>query len=108
MPRIATRFHGPAHLTTTATTKLTVAANEKAIVRHVHVENPSAGAVAFTMSIGADTTSTRIFDAYSIGANQILDHMCLYVLEETEVIQAFAGSANILTLTIDGERSVLG
>jgi hypothetical protein len=108
MPRIATRFHGPAHMGTTATTKLTVAANEKAILRHIHVENPSAGAIAFSMSIGADTTSTRIFDAYSIGANQVLDHMCLYVLEEAEIVQAFAASANILTLTINGERSVLG
>jgi hypothetical protein len=108
MPRIATRFHGPAFLTTTATTKLTVSASEKAIIRHIHVENPSAGAVPFTMSIGADTTATRIFDAYSIGANQILDHMCLYVLDAAEIIQAFAGTANILTLTINGERSVLG
>lgn len=108
MPRIATRFHGPAHLGTTATTKLTVSASEKNILRHIHVTNPSGGAVAFTMSIGADTTSTRIFDGYSIGAGQILDHMCLYVLDAAEIVQAFAATANILVLTINGERSVLG
>jgi hypothetical protein len=108
MPRIATRFHGPDHLTTTATTKLTVAANEKAIIRHIHVSNPSGGAVTLTMSIGADTTATRIFDAYSIAAGSVFDHYPMYVLEETEIMQAFAGTANVLTLTIDGERSVLG
>ncbi len=108
MPRIATRFHGPAHLGTTATTKLTVSASEKAILRHIHVSNPSGGAVSFTASIGADTTSTRIFDAYSIGAGQVLDHMCLYTLDAAEIFQAFAGSANVLVLTINGDRAVLG
>ena len=108
MPRVANRFHGPAHLGTTAATKCTIAANEKGIIKHIHVENPSGGAVGLTMSIGADTTATRIFDAYQIAAGAIFDHFCYYVLEETEIIQAFASSANILTLTIDGDRSVLG
>lgn len=108
MPRIATRLAGPAQVSNAAATKFTVAANEKNIVRHIHVQNPSGSAVTFTASIGADAAGTRIFDAYSIGANQVLDHYCYYVLEEGEIFQAFAGTNNILTLTIDGERSVLG
>ena len=108
MPRIATRFHGPAQVSGAATTKFTVAANEKNIVRHIHVQNPSGAAVTFTASIGADAAGTRIFDAFSIAANAVFDHFCYYILEETEIFQALSGTPNILTLTIDGDRSVLG
>lgn len=108
MPRIATRLHGPAQVSNAAATKYTVPANQKTIVRHIHIQNPSGSAVTFTMSIGADAAAVRLFDAFSIGANQVFDHFCYYVLEETEIIQAFAGTNNILVLTIDGDVSVLG
>ena len=108
MPRIANRFHGPAQVSGAAATKFTVAASEKAIIRHIHIYNPSASAVNFTASIGADAAGTRIFDAFTIGNNQGYDHFCFYVLDAAEVFQAFASVANILVLTIDGERSVLG
>mgnify|MGYP001584387667 FL=1 len=80
----------------------------KTVVRHVHVQNPSGSAVTFTMSIGADAAGVRIFDAYSIAANTVLDHFCYYVVEAAEIIQALAGTTNILTLTIDGDELVLG
>lgn len=108
MPRIATRLAGPAQVSNAAATKFTVAANEKNIVRHIHIQNPSGAAVTFTASIGADAAGTRIFDAYSIAANSIFDHFCYYVLEETEIFQAFAGTNNILVLEINGDRCVLG
>src|SRR4030095_2286618 len=108
MPRIATRLAGPAQVSNDGATKFTVAANEKNIVRHIHIQNPSASPVTFTASIGADAAGTRIFDAFSIPAASVYDHYCYYTLEETEIFQAFAGTNNILTLTINGERSVLG
>lgn len=108
MPRIAKRLAGPAQVSNAAATKYTVPALTKTIVRHVHVQNPSASAVTFTMSIGADAAATRLFDAYSIAAGTVLDHFCYYVLEAAEIIQALAGTNNILTLTIDGDESVLG
>ena len=108
MPRIAKRLHGPALLTNAAATKYTVPALTKTIVRHIHVQNPSGSAVTFTMSIGTDAAAVRIFDAYSIGAGVVLDHFCYYVLEAAEIIQALAGTTNIMTLTIDGDESVLG
>lgn len=107
MARIAKRLAGPAQVSNAAATKYTTPAVTKTIVRHVHVQNPSASAVTFTMSIGADAAGTRIFDAFSIAANQVLDHFCMYVLEAAEVIQALAGTNNILVLTIDGEESIL-
>lgn len=108
MPRIAKRLHGPALLTNAAATKYTVPALTKTIVRHIHVQNPSGSAVTFTMSIGTDAAAVRIFDAYSIGSGVVLDHFCYYVVDAAEIIQAFAGTTNVMTLTIDGDESVLG
>lgn len=108
MARIPTRLAGPAALSNAASTKFTVAASELVIVRHVHVENTSAGAVNFTASIGTDAAGTRIFDAYPVAASTVLDHFCYYVLAATEIFQAFGSVTNQLTLTIDGDRVVLG
>ena len=108
MARIATRLHGPAQVSNAAATKYTVPALTKTIVRHVHIQNPSASAVTFTMSIGADAAGTRIFDAYPIAASTVLDHFCYYVLSAAEIIQAFGSVNNQLVLTIDGDEIVLG
>jgi hypothetical protein len=108
MARIPKRLAGPAQVSNAAATKYTVPANTKTVVRHIRIFNPSGSAVTFTLSIGADAAGVRIFDAYSIAANSPHDHFCYYVLEETEVIQAFAGTNNVLVLTIDGDEIVLG
>jgi hypothetical protein len=108
MPRIATRLAGPALVSNAAATKYTVPASRIAVIQHIHVYNPSAANVPFTMSIGADAAGTRIFDAYTIGPFQPFDHYCKYTLVAAEILQAFAGTSNILTLTINGDESVLG
>lgn len=105
--RIAKRMAGPAQVSNAAATKYTVAANRRGIIRHIHVQNPSGSAVTFTASIGADAAGTRIFDGFSLAAGAVLDHFCYYVLEAAEIFQAFAGTNNILTLTIDGDEDVL-
>lgn len=107
MARIAKRLAGPAQVSNAAATKYTVPSVTKTIVRHIHIQNPSSSTVTFTLSIGTDAAGTRIFDAFSIGANQIIDHFCYYVLEAAEIIQAFAGTNNVLVLTIDGDESIL-
>lgn len=108
MARIPTRLAGPALVTNAAATKFTVAASELNVVRHIHVQNPTGSAVTFTASIGADAAGTRIFDVFSIAPGTVLDHFCYYVLAAAEVFQAFAGTTNVVTLTIDGDRIVLG
>lgn len=114
MARIPKRLAGPALVTNTAATKYTVPALTKTVVRHIHVQNPSGSAVTFTMSIGTDAAGTRIYDSYSIPAaaagvtGSVVDFYPYYVLEAAEIIQAFAGTTNILTLTIDGDEIVLG
>lgn len=108
MARIPTRMHGPAQVATGPATKYTVPALTKSIIRHIHIQNPSGSAVTFTLSIGADAVGVRLFDAYSIAANSILDHFCYYVLAAAEIVQGGAGTNNILVLTIDGDEIVLG
>lgn len=106
--RKGVRFAGPALVTNSAATKYTVSAGESIIVRHIHVSNTVAGAVTFTLSIGSDAAGTRVFDAYNIPAGSVLDHWCYYPLAAAEIIQALAGTTNILTLTISGDLITLG
>lgn len=98
----ALRAHGPAAITNAAATKYTVPAGLRFILRHIHYENTAAGAVNFTASIGADAAGTRIFDAYPVAANGLIDHYCYYPLAATEFIQAFASVAQG-TLTLSGD-----
>lgn len=99
------RMAGPAVLTGAAATKYTCPANRTARIRHIHVSNPTAGALTLTMSIGVDAAGTRIFDSLSIPANSIFDHFGVYVLQAAEILQAFGGAA--LVITIDGDEEVL-
>lgn len=108
MARIAKRLAGPAQVSNAAATKYTVPSVTKTVIRSIHVQNPSAAAVTFTLSIGADAASTRLFDALSIPAASVFPHFCYIVVDAAEIIQAFAGTNNILTLTIFGDEIVLG
>lgn len=107
MPGTPKRVHGPAQVSNTAATKYTVGTGLRAVIRHIHVQNPSGSAATFTMSIGTDAAGTRIFDAYSIAANTYVDFWGPYTLAAAEIIQALSGTNNILTLTIDAEESVV-
>lgn len=102
------RLSGPALLTNAAATKYTVPASTVTVLQHIHAENPTASAVTLTISIGADAAGTRIYDAFSIPAGGVLDQFCKYVLSAAEVIQAFAGTNNVMTLTLDGQELTPG
>jgi hypothetical protein len=114
MARIPKRLVGPAQVATGPTTVYTVPAVTKTVIRHIHVNNPSAGAVTITLSIGADAAGTRILDAYSIPAKaagvtgSVVDFFCYYVMEVGEILTASSGTNNTLTLTVDGDEIVLG
>ncbi|HET7713853.1 MAG TPA: hypothetical protein VFK94_06460 [Patescibacteria group bacterium] len=101
------RLHGPAQVSNAAATKYTVPAGTKTLVRHVHISNPSANAVTFTMSIGADAAAVRLFDAYSIPAGTVFDWFPFMIIDATEIIQALAGTNNILVLEIFGTEYTL-
>jgi len=104
----AKRLSGPTQLTGSAVTQFTGATGITSTLRHVHVENPSVSAVTFTLSIGADGATTRVFDAYSIAAGAVLDWYPYIAIAAGEVVQAFAGTASQLVLTIGGDINATG
>ena len=114
MPRTATRIVGPALVATGPTTIYTVPAVTKTILRHLHISNPSASAVTLTLSIGADAAGTRLVGAYSIPgaaagvANSQQDWYWYIPMEAAEILQASAGTNNILTITIGADVCTLG
>lgn len=114
MARTPKRLFGPAQLTNAAATKYTVPSATKTIVRHIHVQNPDAAAHSYTISIGSDAAGTRIYDSFQIPAagtgvtDSTRDHFPYYVLETTEIIQAFADVSAKLVMTIDGDELTLG
>lgn len=97
------RFYGPAALTNAAATKYTVPANVKAILRHIHVANPSANPVDFTLSIGADAAATRLWDGYPIPADSYEDFFLYTPMDAAEIIQALGSVNAILVITISGD-----
>lgn len=114
MPRTPKRLVGPAQVATGPTTVYTVPANTKTLIRHIHVQNPSASAVTLTLSIGADAAGTRLIAAYSIPAagagikDSMQDYYWYQPMEETEILQLSAGTNNILVITINGDECTLG
>ena len=62
------RLQGPALVATGPATVYTVPALTKTILRHIHIQNPSAAIVTLSLSIGADAAATRIIDALPIPA----------------------------------------
>ncbi len=113
MSTIAKRFFGPALVTNALATMMTVPSNERYIVRHIHVQNPSASAVTLTISVNADSAATRYLDAFSIpaaaaGVTESVKDFFVYIpLEAAEYMRVIAGTTNILTITVSGERIVL-
>lgn len=96
------RLSGPGLVTNVAATYYTVPASTVTMVQHIHVSNPTALAVGFTLSLGADAAATRIYDNYQIAAGSVLDVFAKYVLTAGQTVQALASTTNVLTMTLDG------
>jgi len=114
MARIPKRLYGPAQVATGPTTVYTVPALTKTILRHIHVNNPSASPVTLTISIGADAAGTRFYDTYSIpakaaGVTDSVREIFVYVpMEAAEILTLSAGTNNILVIIVNGDEIVLG
>lgn len=98
------RLAGPALVSNAAATKYTTPLATTTIIQFLQISNPSTAAVSFTMSIGADATGTRIYDNYSIPSGANIALFIKHVLAAGEIVQAFAGTNNVLTLTLDGQE----
>jgi hypothetical protein len=82
------------------------------VIRQIHLSNPSASPVTFTLSIGADAAGTRLWSTYSIPAaaagvtDSVRDIFCYIPMTTGEIITVSAGTNNILDLTITGDENV--
>lgn len=111
MPRTPTRLAGPAAFAAATAVIYTVPASSLAIVRHIHVANPTGGAITFTVQVdvdaGGDAAAERIFDAYSVAAGAVFDHFCYYVIPAAGTIRAHASSTSAI-YSITGDVATLG
>lgn len=114
MPRTPKRLAGPAQVATGPATIYTVPAGTLSILRMIHVQNPSASPVTLTLSVGADAAGTRYLDTYSIpakaaGVTDSVRDIWLYLpMAAAEVLQAAAGTNNILVIIVTGDEYTLG
>jgi hypothetical protein len=104
MARTPTRLAGPEQLAGSAATIYTNPGSVTTVVRHIHFSNPSGGAVDVTLSIGSDAAAVRLFDGFSIPSDSVYEHFCYHVVEDSEVVQAFAGSAATIVITMSGDE----
>lgn len=103
------RIFGPALVATGPTTVFTAAANERVRNVYVWVSNPTASAVSYTLSIGADAAGTRL-----IGTNTIpnipansTQQFGPFVVHPSEIITASAGTNNVLNHSAVGDRNLV-
>lgn len=101
------RLVGPTQLGNAAATVYTVPAGRVAVIRNIHIVNPSAGDLTFTASIGADAAGTRIFYQESVLSGDSFDSFAPFVLSAGEILQAYASTAATLVITVDGEEELV-
>lgn len=108
MPKINKRMYGPAQLPNTTGTRYTVPASTRTIIRHIHLSNPTGGAVTVTASIGADGAGTRFLDGYSVAAGAAVDLWGPYTMEAAEILAMHASAATSVVAVVDGEEQTIG
>ena len=104
MARTPTRLAGPAQLAGAAATIYTNPGSVTTVVRHIHFSNPSGSPVDVTLSIGSDAAGVRLFDGFAIAADSVYEHFCYHVVEDSEIVQAFAGTASTVVITMSGDE----
>lgn len=103
----ASRLAGPVQVAGAATTILSIPDGIAAVVRFMHVQNPSGATVYLTMSVGADAAGSRFLDAYGIPAHSVKTVPIIVPLVALDRIQAFASAAATLTITLMGDKTAV-
>jgi hypothetical protein len=100
--RARKRFYGPALLGTGAADLYTVPAGTRTVIQHIHAFNAAGSPVNFTLSIGTDAASTRLWDAYPVESKGIVRRYRKLTLQAGEKIQGFASAGTSIVLVING------
>lgn len=107
------RLFGPAALSATLTTNVGPgpaygggSALLYDVIKHIHVVNKTAGAVSFSLWIGAtggNAAGTEFFNAQSVPANQVYDWYGNLKMLSTDFLVGGASAGTSLTIIIEGE-----
>ena len=102
---------GPAYLSNSAANIYTPPASTiYTILRHIHIANVTAGAVTFSLYIGATGASaggTQLFGSHSIPANSEFDYYCVRKMLSTDFLVGIASAATSLVIDVEGEQVVV-
>ena len=106
------RTVGPVALTNTLTTNVYNQSSALIydVIRHIHIANKTAGAVTFSLwlgATGANAAGTELFNAVSIPANSVYDWYGALKMTSTDFRVGGASAATSLTLTAEGEQFVV-
>lgn len=113
MPKIVKRLFGPVQVATGPATVYTSPALTKTRIKYLWINNPSAGIVTLTLSVGADAAGTRLLDVYNIPAkgagvtDSVRPMFVDIILEPGEILQMAAGTNNILVVMATGEQETI-
>ena len=105
------RIAGPAYIANAAADIYTPPASTiYTVIQHIHVANKTAGAVTFTLYVGATAGSaagTELFGAKSVAANDVYDYYCRLKMISTDFLSGLASAASSLVITVEGEQNVV-
>lgn len=108
LPALKRLGSSPVALTNTLTTNIyNPASGVVAFIRHIHVTNKTAGAVTFSLWIGAtggNAAGTELFNAQSVPANQSFDYYTSLKMVNADFLVGGASANTSLTITIEGEE----
>lgn len=79
------------------------------LIKHIHIANKTAGAVTFTLYIGAtgaNTAGTEIFLGKSVAANDVYDWYGLLSLDIADFLVGGASAGTSLTFEAGGEVGI--
>ncbi len=103
------RTIGPIALTNTLTTNIynNTSALLFDVIKHIHVSNKTAGAVTFSLwlgATGANAAGTELFTGQSVAANSSFDYYCNMKMVTADFLVGGASAGTSLTITIEGEQ----
>lgn len=105
------RTFGPVAMSATLTTNIynNTSALIYDVIKHIHIVNKTAGAVTFSLwlgATGANAAGTELFSAHSVPANQEFDYYCNMKMTSTDFLVGGASAGTSLTIEAEGEQYV--
>lgn len=105
------RISGPAFLAAAAADIYTPPASTiYTVIRHIHIANVTAGAITFTLYVGAtggSAAGTELFKNVTVAANSYFDWYGALRMASTDFLTGLASGATSLTITVEGEQHVV-